>query len=88
MNGPSPAAIERLDRVLLVLWDAGEPLTTRQVLDRLSEPMSRNDGDAALRRLLGAEMIAPVVGSHPARWSVTNRGHNHGIKLVQRGDGY
>jgi hypothetical protein len=87
-DGPSPEAIQRLNRVLLCILDLDSSPTIQEIRARLSEPMGRRDIDSALRRLRGAQQIEPVPDCHPTRWRVTGHGRRIADGLIQMGGGY
>lgn len=86
--GPSAAALRRMNRVLLCLLDRDESLTVREIKASLSEPMSRNDCDSAIKRLLGARQVEKVGDASPALWRATPRGRDVGVMLILRGERY
>lgn len=83
MNGPSEAAFARLDRVHVALLDLGQA-SAREIRARLSEPMSRADLDAALRRLEGAELATHTVGRSPRLFVLTPKGERIGHLKVRK----
>lgn len=85
--GPSPAAIRRLNRVLLCILDNPD-LTPSEVKRELSDQMSRKDLDSAFRRLMGAEQIERVPDVSPVRWRVTARGERIAQRLIDEGERY
>lgn len=87
-EGPSPEAIERLNRILLCILDLDFSPTIQEIRAHLSEPMGRRDIDSALRRLRGAAQIEPVPDCHPTRWQVTTHGDKIARSLVELGAGY
>ena len=87
--GPSPAARERLNRLLLCLLDNG-PLTIREAIGQLSEPMGRSDADSACRRLRGSGACEWATRHSDGRtvMKLTVHGERLAQQLVEQGEGY
>lgn len=84
----SVAALARLDRIHLAMFDAPSPRTVRELIYSLSEPMNRNDAESAIRRLRGSGMAVPVPSTSPRRWRLTLHGEREAEAKVARGLGY
>ncbi len=75
------------DRLLLALLDGG-PGTSRQIIDRLSDPMSRHDCEATLTRLYRRGHVCAVPGSTPRVHRLTRPGAQLAERLAAAGGGY
>lgn len=89
-KGPSPEAIERLNKVLVLLYSQDRPLIREEIKDLLSDPMSHNDIRSALRRLHGSGMVefAPLGEVGPWRYRLTSHGKRVAQLRIVEGVGY
>lgn len=84
MVGPSRAAVNRLERIQLALYDHGA-MGVRQIIGSLSEPMSRNDADSAIRRLRGSGCVER---QRNGLFHLTVHGARSAERLIAEGKGY